>query len=172
LVELNQRHEATITKDRTGKFQDETIEKPGEDFGVALYDWLSSGSTVIPAPATTTTSATEPAPAKTNTPAAKPVPASTSATKTKLAKGTGIKERRQVIVNAIGDIVTSKSANGDSSFTEDEKEEARQLIKTISLDENGIKELEELKVFLAGELAKRNALNTTASTTSATAKAA
>jgi hypothetical protein len=40
LVEINQQHIATITKDRTGKFQDETIEKPGEDFGIALYDWL------------------------------------------------------------------------------------------------------------------------------------
>jgi KaiC/GvpD/RAD55 family RecA-like ATPase len=43
LIEFDQHHVATVTKDRTGKFQDEAIEKPGEDFGVALYEWLASG---------------------------------------------------------------------------------------------------------------------------------
>jgi len=38
LMEMNQSHHATITKDRTGKFQDVVIEKPGEDFGVSLYE--------------------------------------------------------------------------------------------------------------------------------------
>jgi hypothetical protein len=42
LVEFTQTHQAVVTKDRTGKFQDETIDKPGEDFGVALYGWLNS----------------------------------------------------------------------------------------------------------------------------------
>jgi len=37
LVELNQQHQATVTKDRTGKFQDETIEKPGEEFGEGRF---------------------------------------------------------------------------------------------------------------------------------------
>ena len=46
LMELDQKHQATITKDRTGKYQDKVIDKPGEDFGVALYDWLSSGVAV------------------------------------------------------------------------------------------------------------------------------
>jgi hypothetical protein len=35
--ELNQNHQAVVTKDRTGKFQDELIDKPGEDFDAALY---------------------------------------------------------------------------------------------------------------------------------------
>jgi hypothetical protein len=48
LMELNQNHWATITKDRTGQFQDQDIEKPGEDFGHALYDWLSKGSSPPP----------------------------------------------------------------------------------------------------------------------------
>ena len=30
-------------KDRTGKFQDQTLDKPGEDFGQALAAWLSTG---------------------------------------------------------------------------------------------------------------------------------
>jgi hypothetical protein len=48
LVELSQKHQATITKDRTGKFQDKEIDKPDETFGVALYDWLTIGSPVVP----------------------------------------------------------------------------------------------------------------------------
>lgn len=40
LVELSEEHIATIIKDRTGKFQDQTIEKPGEQFGEQLAAWL------------------------------------------------------------------------------------------------------------------------------------
>lgn len=50
LVELSAEHVATIIKDRTGKFQDQTIDKPGENFGKALAEWLKDGS---PDPATT-----------------------------------------------------------------------------------------------------------------------
>jgi hypothetical protein len=48
LMELNQNHWATITKDRTGQFQDQDIEKPGEEFGHSLYDWLSAGNSPPP----------------------------------------------------------------------------------------------------------------------------
>jgi hypothetical protein len=48
LMELNQNHWATITKDRTGQFQDQDIEKPGEEFGHSLYDWLSVGNSPPP----------------------------------------------------------------------------------------------------------------------------
>jgi ABC-type dipeptide/oligopeptide/nickel transport system ATPase component len=48
LMELNQNHWATITKDRTGQFQDHDIEKPGEEFGHSLYDWLSAGNSPPP----------------------------------------------------------------------------------------------------------------------------
>jgi hypothetical protein len=48
LMELNQNHWAMITKDRTGQFQDQDIEKPGEEFGHALYDWLSAGHSPPP----------------------------------------------------------------------------------------------------------------------------
>jgi hypothetical protein len=49
LVEMNQEHQAIITKDRTGQFQDKILDKPGEDFGVDLYNWLSAGSAPPPA---------------------------------------------------------------------------------------------------------------------------
>ena len=44
LLELSTEHIATVIKDRTGKFQDQTIDKPGEDFGKALVAWLSEGA--------------------------------------------------------------------------------------------------------------------------------
>lgn len=43
LIELTPEHFANIIKDRTGKYQDNTIEKPGEDFGKELINWLGSG---------------------------------------------------------------------------------------------------------------------------------
>jgi hypothetical protein len=44
LLELATSHTAEVLKDRTGKFQDVTIDKPGEDFGKALADWLMDGA--------------------------------------------------------------------------------------------------------------------------------
>jgi hypothetical protein len=55
LMEMNTEHFATIIKDRSGKFQDQIIEKPSEQFGADLAAWLSDGVTVpelvAPAPA-------------------------------------------------------------------------------------------------------------------------
>lgn len=44
LVELNVDHVANVIKDRTGKFQDQLLEMPGEDFGKQLVEWLSDGA--------------------------------------------------------------------------------------------------------------------------------
>jgi hypothetical protein len=43
LIEISVEHVANVIKDRTGKYQDKTIDKPGEDFGRALAAWLSDG---------------------------------------------------------------------------------------------------------------------------------
>jgi hypothetical protein len=57
LVEISTDHVANVIKDRTGKFQDKLIDKPGEEFGRQLAAWLSDGlpSPVVSAqtPATT-----------------------------------------------------------------------------------------------------------------------
>lgn len=45
LMQLTQEHIATVLKDRTGKFQDQIIDKPGEDFGKSLAEWLKEGAT-------------------------------------------------------------------------------------------------------------------------------
>lgn len=43
LMELSPEHVAHVLKDRTGKYQDEYIESPGEVFGKALAEWLAEG---------------------------------------------------------------------------------------------------------------------------------
>jgi len=44
LMELNANHYGTIIKDRTNKFQDEIIQKPGLEFGKKLAEWLKDGA--------------------------------------------------------------------------------------------------------------------------------
>ncbi len=43
LLEMTSEHNAIVLKDRTGKYQDQIIEKPGDKFGKDLYDWLNAG---------------------------------------------------------------------------------------------------------------------------------
>lgn len=50
LIELSADHVASIIKDRTGEFQDKTIEKPDEGLGRALAGWLSEGAEPPPMP--------------------------------------------------------------------------------------------------------------------------
>jgi hypothetical protein len=148
LVELNQRHEGIVTKDRTGKFQDETIDKPGEEFGVSLYDWLNGGNAAAPA-----TPAREKPPsvkaAKTDT-GAKPETGTPAP-----PRGNTLKEQGDTVMREIGKIITTAAKEGAPYFTEDEKEEARQIIRETRLDEKGIADLKEFRTFLSGELAKR-----------------
>jgi len=156
LVEMNQAHQATVTKDRTGKFQDETIDKPGEDFGVALYEWLTSGveekNTLPTVESITKTKASIPAskPEKKTAAPAKAQSGKSSAP----AKGQSLKEQGNVLMKEIGAIITSAN-NGTAYFSEDEKEEARQIIKDTKPDEKGISDLRDFKVFLSDELSKR-----------------
>jgi hypothetical protein len=48
LLELSTDHLANVIKDRTGKFQDSIIEKPGKKFGAELIEWLNSGEKIDP----------------------------------------------------------------------------------------------------------------------------
>ena len=147
LVELNQQHIATVTKDRTGKFQDETIEKPGEDFGTALYNWLTDGKAEIPAPSVETSTEK---PQKQAATQAKPKAGKTVDS----SKIPDLKEQGDGIIKEIGVIITAAN-NGSPYFSEDEKEEARQIIRDTKLDEKGISDLKEFKIFLTDELTKR-----------------
>jgi hypothetical protein len=149
LMELTQRHEAVVTKDRTGKFQDETIEKPGEEFGAALYDWLTGGREEIPA-----------GPAPAGKTAVKPVKEAALETKQEtetpaVRQVESLKEQGGGAIREIGKIITAAAKDGGSYFSEEEKEEARQIIRGTRLDEKGLADLKEFKIFLADELAKR-----------------
>ena len=148
LIEMDQNHFATITKDRTGKYQDAVIEKPGEDFGVALYEWLMSGVAVKPKKEAPPAQQSASKPAKTTATAAKSTTAPT--------KGTGtLKERSTALIKEIGNIVTA-SSNGQEYFTEEERNEARQIIQSTKLNEDGMKDLQDLRDFVSSELTKRN----------------
>lgn len=122
LVELNQNHVATVTKDRTGKFQDATIEKPGENFGVELYNWLAEGTSPSPLESSTFTK---------------------NAVEDKQIFQRNFKEEGQQFIEQIGKIVSVED-NGISRFSAQEKESIREIIRTTKLDENGVKELEAL----------------------------
>jgi hypothetical protein len=61
LVEISVEHIGQVIKDRTGKFQDKLIDKPGEQFGQQLAAWLADGE---PAPAPAPKPAPAPAPGR------------------------------------------------------------------------------------------------------------
>lgn len=46
LIEMSPEHDGLVLKDRTGKYQDKVIEKPGPEFGRELIDWLNDGKKV------------------------------------------------------------------------------------------------------------------------------
>lgn len=50
LMEISPSHVVNVIKDRTGVYQDKTLDKPGEDFGQELMRWLNSGEASAPAP--------------------------------------------------------------------------------------------------------------------------
>jgi hypothetical protein len=144
LVELNQQHQAAVTKDRTGKFQDETLDKPGEEFGIALYDWLAGG-TASPvadvAPAAQSATANKITPAKANT-ALTPQTAD-------------LKTAGDLVIKEIAGVINAVAPDKQPYFTEAEKEEARQLVSSVSMDDNGIRELREFKELLSSLLDDR-----------------
>lgn len=46
LMQISPEHDALVIKDRTGKYQDEVIPMPDEEFGKALGEWLQDGGEV------------------------------------------------------------------------------------------------------------------------------
>lgn len=44
LMQISPEHDALVIKDRTGKYQDEVIPMPDEEFGKALGEWLKDGN--------------------------------------------------------------------------------------------------------------------------------
>jgi hypothetical protein len=104
LLEMDQDHNALVSKDRTGKFQDENISKPDEEFGVKLYDWLNSGSALPPAPV-------QPPPPVAGNAAPNP-----------------IAEKRKATISEITEIISKKRADETVYFTDTDKAEAKKVI--------------------------------------------
>ena len=147
LVELNQQHQGIITKDRTGKFQDETIDKPGEEFGSALYDWLSIG-TAEAGKVGEQLKGTDAGKIKAENVTSKRQPSVE-------VKQQSFKLEGDAVIIEIGKVITATADNGAAYFSEAEKNDARQIIKSTKLDKEGVGDLRNFKLFLAEELEKR-----------------
>jgi hypothetical protein len=168
LVELNQHHQGIVTKDRTGKFQDNSIDRPDEDFGVALYDWLSGGNALLPSVSMPPTN-TQPETAKEISEAQEttsangelqsqdkaPKPKVTQTPETVKTANIDYKTAGEAVIKEIGEILNTVTAMGKPCFSEDEKAEARQLVTAVKADARGIMELKDFKVLLNDELTKR-----------------
>jgi hypothetical protein len=158
LLELNQDHFATVTKDHTSKYQDAVIEKPGEEFGVSLYEWLSSGKAEMPIAKPAKSGKATAAPTKPATKlAVKPEKTQAAPSQPQAGKpgnASTLKAQSNEVIKEIGAIITT-AKNNVQFFTESEKEEARQIIKGTKLDEKGLADLKDFKDFLSGELTKR-----------------
>jgi len=50
LISITEAHVALVEKDRTGKWQDAALDKPGEEFGRELAEWLGQGEPPPPPP--------------------------------------------------------------------------------------------------------------------------
>ena len=50
LMQISPEHDALVIKDRTGKYQDEVIQLPDEEFGKALGEWLKEGKVTKESP--------------------------------------------------------------------------------------------------------------------------
>jgi hypothetical protein len=152
LVELTQTHQAVVTKDRTGKFQDETIDRPGEDFGVALYEWLTCGSGEAPVPVPPENPVEKPEPPKQAAAHAFQNEAPNAPPDSKPAE---VKAAGNAVIAAIGEILNAVDVAGQRYFSEDEKADARQIVTSVKTGEPGLTELRGFRDFLAGELSKR-----------------
>jgi hypothetical protein len=145
LIELNQQHQAIVTKDRTGKFQDEAIDKPGEEFGVSLYDWLAGGNPIHPQPVRPSQqTAADP----TKTPPVHPKNETA-------AQSANFKAVGEAVLKEIAAVINTLAPDGKPYFSESEKAEVRQLVSAVHRDENGVGELREFKELLSHLLSER-----------------
>lgn len=129
LIEMNQNHQAVVTKDRTGKFQDAILDKPGEDFGSALYEWLSGMSE-------------------------QKSDANPQQNVQKTGSEDDLHERGQNLINEIADILKSKNGAADI-FSDEERTEMRNVIRATRLDAAGIMHLETIRKNLSDKKQNR-----------------
>jgi hypothetical protein len=171
LLKLDQNHQATVIKDRTGLYQDQVIPMPDETFGGNLYHWLTTGVSPDEAGAK---AVTLPALPVVHTPvkpeAAVPMAKPQKPVKPAAAKPlppvqpSDLKTRGRTAVDEIGAILKTVSESGEGYFNPQEIEEARQLVNNVPADEAGLKQLEEFKTFLSTEIVRRKGQRNAAQT--------
>jgi hypothetical protein len=144
LMELSVNHVANIIKDRTGKYQDALIDKPGEEFGRELAEWLSDGAApAAPVP--------EPSPA--------PVPVSKSTGKPLgLSKEKAASLHKQLGVWGLGDkeqtaLAAAVTKRDIKSFTDLNTKEAGDLFEAGRSIDEGSATLADYNVKLEAEAA-------------------
>jgi hypothetical protein len=124
---MDANHVGMVTKDRTGKFQDKFIEKPGKDFGKQLIAWLNEGAT----------------PTKVIPPSLPFNPSS--------QVGEKPKNERQIIVDRIVAVALALTPDHTNFFTDEEKDSVKAKIKATG----NLGDLEILASVWETELAKR-----------------
>jgi phage recombination protein Bet len=70
-------------------------------------------------------------------------------------KSADVKSAGNAVITAIGEILNAVDAAGQRYFSEDEKADARQIVTSVKAGEQGLRELQGFRDFLAGELSKR-----------------
>jgi hypothetical protein len=120
LLEISTDHIANVIKDRTGKFQDKLIDKPGKEFGEQMVAWLSEGAPAAPfrAPSATAGTPTGNQGGATNTPAG-------VVTEARLEKMKALSDELVVIMGSTVGTVPA--------FNETAKAEARTQRQAISI---------------------------------------
>jgi hypothetical protein len=91
---------------------------------------------------------------KPQTPSSAPATKPDAEPQTAETKTPTLKEKNDQVINEIGGII-STAKNGKAFFSEDEKEQARQVIRTIRNTETGLVDLIDFKDYLSKELSKR-----------------
>lgn len=141
LVEMNQNHQATVSKDRTGKFQDQVIDKPGEAFGVQLLEWLNG---TVETPSAETRSFTNPNTGFKATVVQEETP--------RPSKDEALKSG-QMIINQIAELVKSVGPDGKPVFGEPEKDSMRKIIQGTQVSDTA--SLRELLMAVCSEYEAR-----------------
>ena len=123
VLRMDQSHNALVTKDRTGKFQDKLIKLPDASFGAELLAWLNTGAPAAPRQA------------------AKPAAQRSGLTAEEIAAA---KAELQELINNLGHTMTS-SVGAVAAFNEERKAVYRERKQKADIAGRGISALSDMR---------------------------
>jgi hypothetical protein len=129
---MDANHVGFVTKDRTGKFQDKFIEKPGKKFGEELVAWLNEGAEPPPE--------NKPSPPPNTPPDASPL----------------VAQRKEAGEKLVA-VMIEKDPDELDYFTDEEKKSVKDILKKCGAQQQGIAIVEGLIQKWGEELEKRKA---------------